>query len=401
MRETLYLRLRSTQPDAPTEFCLAAAEAGRSWAVNVAPLAEVLAQAPGRRLVALVPAEDLRLLQVEVPARQPARVLQAAPYLLEDQLADEVDSLHFALGPRQADGRWAIACVAHARMEQWLAPFLATGLRPDELVPEPLCLPLPQDGSWTALLEPGLVTLRHGAWSSYTCLPEDLPGFLALAGLDAAQVLRIIVAQADAPDLTTLPCTVELLPGFRRPLEALLQYRDASQTLNLLQGTYSRQENLKRLWLPWRRSAWLAAACVVLALTYHGVAAVRLQADLARQDGRNIARFQQLFPEEQRIVNLAVQAEQQFQRLSGQNRQAGLQTLAGVLAEALAEARGLSVQSLQYREGALFVALSGRDLQQLEVLRTWFAGARGAQLEVQSANSGSEGVQIRIKLSPA
>jgi general secretion pathway protein L len=401
VRETLYLRLHSTAADAPTEFCLAADPAGLSWPVNVAPLGTVLEQAGGRRIVVLVPAEDVRLAAIEVPARQPAKILQAAPYLLEDQLAEEVEALHFALGPRLADGRWIVACAAHGRMEQWLAPFLAAGLRPDELIPEQLCLPLPEPPGWTALLEPGRVTLRSDGWAGYTCLPEDLGAFLGLAGVTAETPLRIVIAQADAPDLTGLPASVELLPGFRHPLAALLQYRRPEHTLNLLQGSYSKQENLRRLWLPWRRSAWLAAACVLLTLLYHGVAAVQLQAELARQEARNVARFQQLFPAETRIVNLAVQAEQQFQRLNGQRQQAGLTLLAGALADGLAEARGLNVQSLQYRDGALFVSLSGRDLQQLEVLRGWFSAARGARLEVQSANSGTEGVQIRIRLSPA
>jgi len=72
-----------------------------------------------------------------------------------------------------------------------------------------------------------------------------------------------------------------------------------------------------------------------------------------------------------------------------------------VLADALTATPGLNAQAVQYREGALFVALVGSDLQQLEALRSWFGSKRAATLEVQSANSGSEGVQIRIKLTPA
>ena len=57
---------------------------------------------------------------------------------------------------------------------------------------------------------------------------------------------------------------------------------------------------------------------------------------------------------------------------------------------------------MQYREDALFLSLTGTDLGALDQLKAHFAGGRGgARLEVQSANSGEGGVQIRIRLSPA
>ncbi len=112
-------------------------------------------------------------------------------------------------------------------------------------------------------------------------------------------------------------------------------------------------------------------------------------------------RYQQLFPAETRIVDLGAQVEQQFGLIRGNAAGGGLLPLLQVLADALTATPGLNAQAVQYREGALFVALVGNDLQQLEALRSWFGSKRAATLEVQSANSGSEGVQIRIKLTPA
>src|SRR3546814_16716794 len=82
-------------------------------------------------------------LTVEVPARQPAKVLQAAPFVLEEQLAEDVDTLHFALGARQADHRWPLAIVSQTRMQAWLALLQDFAIHADAMVPDVLA----QNGS--------------------------------------------------------------------------------------------------------------------------------------------------------------------------------------------------------------------------------------------------------------
>jgi general secretion pathway protein L len=66
----------------------------------------------------------------------------------------------------------------------------------------------------------------------------------------------------------------------------------------------------------------------------------------------------------------------------------------------LSQTPGLTLKNAQFREGALYLDLSGTDLQVLEQLRSWFAGHRNTRLEVQTADAGESGVQIRLKLTP-
>lgn len=401
MRNTLYIRLRDTEPDADTAYCIASPQAVASFDVRHAPLEAVLQQAGHHRIVVLVPGADLRFAEIEVPARQAAKVLQAAPYVLEEQLAEDVDTLHFALGPRQKDGRWPVAVVSRARMDAWLKPFLDRGLIPDVVVPDALCLPLAEGPRWSALAERDHVLVRHGRFNAFSCLYDDLELCLELADPERQASLRIVVPRDVVADFTRLPWPVELLPGFASSMEALLQYYRPEQGIDLLQGRYSQKEDLKRLWQPWRASAALAAILLGCSALLHGVQTWQLKRELARQEASNVQRYQQIFPNETRIVDLGAQVDQQFTALKAGHGSAGLMPLLQVLADALVAAPGLTVQSAQLRDGALYVALSGSDLQQLETLRSWFATPRPASLEVQSANSGSEGAQIRIKLTPA
>ncbi|HWU68989.1 MAG TPA: type II secretion system protein GspL [Stenotrophobium sp.] len=400
MRQILYIRLQSAEPDADTAYCLAGSDAALSFKVEHAPLSQVLALAEGHRIIVLVPGASVRLTRISVPARQPAKVLQAAPYALEEQMAEDVDTLHFALGPRQADLSFPIAVVTRALMEQWLTPFRERGLRPEALIPETLCLPVTRPGQWSALAEPGHITVRTDEFSGFGCISDDLPLFLEMADPDRKNTLRMIVPQGVNDDFTRLQWPLELLPGFHDPLAALLQNLPAERSLNLLQGSYSQREDLRRLWLPWRAAAILAGAWIVLATAQHVIQATRLKHEIAALEQQNVQRYQAMFPSETRIVDLQAQAEQQMKSLQGGSH-GGLLPLMETLSQALSATKGLTLQAVQYREGSLYVSLTGTDLQQLETLRAWFSKNPTTRMDVQSANSGSDGAQIRIKLTPA
>lgn len=406
MRDTLYIRLRDPAPEAPTAYALvandvAAAGAARPVApVREVPLDDVLALAPGRRVIVFVPGADVRLTQVSVPARQPAKVLQAAPYVLEEQFAEDVETLHFALGARLAGGAFPVAVVARAHMDAWLAPFRERGIRVDALVPETLALPWSDNGVWSLLPEPGQVIVRTGAYAAFSCAPEDLELFLSMAEGSSDASLRVLVRRDDGTDYTRLQRPVELLPGFDHPLEALIRYWRRAQSIDLLQGGYSQRDDLDRLWRPWRLAAVLAVAAFLVGVGVNGVEALRLKREVAALQADNEARFRQIFPRETRIVDLQAQLDQQLRVLRGSGNTGGLFLLMQQAALGLSETPGLSLKTAQFREGALFLDLSGSDLQVLEKLRAWFASHHAARLEVQAADAGESGVQIRLKLTP-
>ncbi|MDB5978409.1 MAG: gspL [Nevskia sp.] len=405
MRETLYIRLRQPSGDAPTPYTVVVTDglggAPASVFVREAPLSEVIAQAAGRKLVVFVPGAEVRLTQVKVPARQPAKVLQAAPFVLEDQFADDVETLHFSLGPRQPDGAFPVAVASHEHMQEWLAPFRERDTMPDALVPETLALPWENGGPWTVLPEPDHLTARTGAYSGFSCVPEDFELFLQLAENGAPHSLRVLTSsRGEQVDYTPLKRPLELLPGFSHPLEAMVRNLRLAQAINLLQGSYSQRESLDRFWRPWRFAAGLLAAAFVLGIVVNTVEALHFKHAAAAQQSANELRFNQLFPG-QRVaaVSLGTQVEQQAQILGHGNGQGGPLSLLQQAADSLVATPGLTLNNAEYREGALFLDLSGTDLQVLEKLRGWYANHRCAVLDVQSADSGEAGAKIRLKLS--
>jgi len=401
VRETLYIRLRVAEPDAPTAYCIASGDAVASFVVENAALESVLAHATGRRLVVLIPSADVRLAVIDLPAKQVAKVLQAVPYLLEEQLADDVETLHFALGTRQADGSWPVAVVAHERLRQWLAFFTERGVRPDAMIPDVLALAVPDEQQFSMLIDGDQVLVRSSRENGFVCSRDDLELSLQLADPDRQRALRIAVPRDQDFDPGTLGRTVEPLHGYTQPLDALLQSLRPDRVIDLLQGPYSIKQGLLRHWLPWRLAASLAAVAIVLAATVHGVQAWRIGSELTALNAANEERYKKIFPAESRIVDLDAQLSQQMARLSSGASNPKLLSLVGTVAKAQAAVSSVKIDALQYREGALYVGMSAANLQALDALKAWFEQAEAGALEVQSANAGTDGVQIRIKLTPS
>jgi general secretion pathway protein L len=399
VRETLYIHLSAVDPSAPTAYCIARADAVASFPIEQAPLESLPSLAQGRRVVVLLPSADIRLTSVQLPARQLAKVQQAVPYILEDQLADDVETLHFAVGARRADGQWPVAVIARERLAAALAFFVDRGLRPDAMIPDLLGLPTPGEEQFTLLVDGDGVLVRSGWSGGFTCQRDDLDLCLQLADPERVRTLRVIVPRNQSFDPSTLGRTVEPVHGFAQPLEALLQNLRMDEAINLLQGEFSARQDLLRLWRPWRAAAALAAAALLLAGSLHGIETWKLGAELAILETQNRQRFQQLFPAETRIVNLEAQLDQQLGRLAGGAGGGDLLALMNVVADAVGAVPGLRLDAVQYRDAALYVSMSAGSLQSLEQLKVWFDSPRPARLEVQSANSGQQGVQLRIKLT--
>ena len=403
MRDTLYIQLGSVD-DAPVAYARVSGAPGVGVTAEHGSLDQVLGLAAGHRIVLFAPGADVRLASVSVPARQPDKILQAAPYALEDQLAEDVDTLHFALAPTAlrapANTAHAVAIVARGRMERWLAPLRARGLKVDALAPATLCLPAPEPGRWNALAEPGRVTVRTGAFTGFSCALADFESYLQLADPDGKAALRVFVSRDVDYDFTRLNRGLELLPGHRDPLEVLVQHWKPETSINLLQGAYAQKESWEKLGAPWRAAAGIAAAWVLAALLNDAAHAFQAGREARRQDQANTLRCAAVFPGIT-LDKCALLVDQQLSAGTGTATRAPLFALLDALSGALNANAGLTLQSLQFREGALFLSLRGNDLQSLENLRGWFAARPSTLLSVQDTNAAPDGVQIRVKLAPA
>jgi general secretion pathway protein L len=401
MRETLLIRLTGLYDLAVESVCLN--DVGKPIAGSRRDsLAEAATQSAGRRVVVLVPANDVLLARAVVPTTNRQRARKALPFALEDLLAEDIDGLHFALGTRDAEGQWPVAVVARKRMDAWLLLLREAGILPDRLVPEALALPLAA-GSGGLLLEAEGALLRDQPWSAQVLAPDMLPAVLELlasrneAGID----LQVWHCGGELPvwlervSAKVEPCNDGALSVFATGLVR-------AEELDLLQGPYSRKEQYGRLWRPWRAAAALLLMGIVVSAIQLGLRHRELQAEAAALVTQTEAVYKQAFPEG-RIVNPRAQMEQQL-KASRQQSGVGVDFLAlvGKLGGVFAATPGVELTTANFREGALDVELTAADVQVLDQLKQQISAKGGLSVEIQSATTGAnQRVQGRLRIQGA
>lgn len=403
MRETLLIRL-SEAPDEIVEYAVVDAGGRLLTQVQRGAPETLAAQAAGRRTVLLVPGTDVSLFRVAVPTDNRQRMRRAVPYALEEQLADDVETLHFAVGSRGSDGRVDVAVAARERMDQWQAWCEAAGLEPATWHAETQLLP-PADDAWIGLDDAAgdRLLLRGPDGSAYAIDRDSWPGFGAR--LEAPAQLRLLATGNGTDELPAVAgLTREAGAWAQHPLEHLAGGLGRSELINLCQGDYSRQQQVGRLLRPWRAAAGLLAAALLLALVGQGLKLQRLEAREAELSARIEQLYRDTFPQAQRVVNARHQMEQQLLALRRAQGRDSLDFL-GLLArsgEVFRAAEGVQLQGVSYRDGQLDVQLTARDLQSLDRLKQQLAAGGRLQVEIQSATAGGERrVEGRLRIAGA
>src|SRR5688572_26861697 len=130
MSETLVIRLRAAE-DSPASWLIVDLNGARSGPVHTGPLAEAAGLAQDRRVVLLLPGAEVGLAEPELPLRGSAKLAQAVPFALEEQLASDVEGLHFAVGERDsATVGTPVGAVSRGLMDRWNAACEAAGIKP-------------------------------------------------------------------------------------------------------------------------------------------------------------------------------------------------------------------------------------------------------------------------------
>ena len=368
-------------------------------------LDEVGALASGSRVIVLVPGIDVLLLNAQVPTQNRQRLLKAMPFLLEEQLASDIEDLHFAPGERRGDGTVPCAVVARTRMNEWLARLREFHIQPDVLAVDFLALTY-EPGVWTLYKDSNGVSLRSGFQSGLFVELDNLVPMLEVAfeqvGTQRPARLRILDADPHTamPDLTALNIEFTHEPYDAQAFLQLAQDIERVNTINLLQGDYSRREQMGKIWRPWVPVAALAAAFVVLHLTLSAIDYLRYKKQVLELQTEVEKVYLGAFPNEKRVPNAKVQMEQHLKELRGGGKGGGVGFLGllGSTASILKNTPGLELRSIRYKEGKLDIDMTVRDLQILDKLKQTLTQQAAVEVEIVSANARGDIVESRLQL---
>ena len=380
------------------------------------PLAAAARDAGNRGVIVLVPATTVLTTSVNIPVKGGSRLLAALPFALEEQLADDIDDLHFAAGTRRESGQVPVAVVAHEQMLDWLERLDEAGLSAARIVPENYGLArIP--GTMSLLSADDQIMFNDGADNEFVMQGAKPSDALAVAG-----ALEDPGTEESVPGHLLVYCSasdeerfqhdwivlrhelasvdINLLPDGALPRLAVTVA--AGNGINLLQGRYGAKTEFGSLFRPWRYAAMLVLTLGVL--VFGGKVADYYR--LTQEESALKAQFEQVYrsirPGDQREVVDPVATVNSVRRSFG--APSALQVLLPSLAQlgqAVQQNQAANIEAISYRAGVIDVRLTAPDVATLDKIQKAVSSSGRFSASIQSTDQVGDKVNSRIQIREA
>jgi general secretion pathway protein L len=295
---------------------------------NIDALAQLKERAPHAEVVCIVPGCDVVLKTVQLPARANRKVLNAIPFMLEDEVASDIAKSFFAFGKRIGDSQ-QVAVVLREQLEFWQDALKQADLYCDLLVPDTLALPYSKNTISLLSLgrhEQSAFIVRADEWTGYqgekswtsVLLERQLnakpQSVVTYSEQQQIEYLEAFFAQTDTAeeaksDAPTLTANYDKLP-MQLLLDGAL---DAN--FNLLQGDFALKRKTTAQWDKWRLAAVLAAVALCVNLVSKTVELNSIKSQRQNIETSLQSSINQGFPELPKSRNKEVAIRNEMARL--------------------------------------------------------------------------------------
>ena len=413
MAEFLVLRL-GEDTDQPVSWIAVDDRGTRRGNPRSGDLAEAAAEVGDRTLIVLAPASQALTFSTALPAKG-SRLLAALPYALEDQVADDIENLHFAPGKRHASGTLPVAVVAKESLERWLGQLRGAGLNPASIIPENHGLARTPN-TLSLLVADDQVFFNDGAEMAFVIAgmsPSEAVAAAGSIGDEQSETSKHLLVYCDAAvndqyekDWALLrhelaSVDVNLLPDGVLPRLAVTVA--SGEGINLLQGRYGHKTEVTAMLRPWRYAAIFLLALGIVGLIGKAADYYRLSAEQSALKLQFTAQYRELRPNDSRDVVDPVSTVRDLRRSIGASNASDpvfLQLLLQI-AEALQQNDAAVVESARYRAGVIDIRLNAPDIPTLDrIIKAVNASGRFSAT-LQTAVSVGERVNSQIRVSEA
>jgi general secretion pathway protein L len=343
-----------------------------------------------------VPGTDVRLVTMDISADEKKHISKSLPFMLEEEVGQDVESLHFA---SLAVGKLglSVAVCEKDRMLDWQAQLQGLGSI-TRWLPEPLLLPWQQD-QWTVVIEGPLAIVRLTLTDGFSIETSLLPLLLEQALSDGNRPDAVVVyGQDQQADTAVLPESLREQVQWRRGgMGAAIMLSDSvDQAVNLRQGEFAARLPLGRWWLQWRVAAAVFAAAFVLQLLaswadYQNLQEQNLQLRVAINDSYRRANPRGNVPEPEK------QLRRQLDTIRGNATSGGFVALMEQVGAVIAARPGTSIASVNYNDkgGEIRMNIIAADFEAVEAIR---AGINAAGLNAEMESSNAQGGEVRARI---
>ena len=415
MSEFVVIRLGAE--DREVEWVLADSNGTRQSELSTGSLEQAAMQVGSRAVIVLVPAIEILTTTVHIPARSTSKIRAALPFALEEDLADDVDELHFASGTKMENGRLPVSIVARDKIDAWLERCRSAGIDPMIMTPENHGLAkIP--GTSSIIVDDESVMFNDGGDMEFVMQGVKPSDVLVLAGQlgdepdeDAESSGHVVVfctaekEQQLSHDWIALrhemhSVDVNILPDGVMPKLAVAVA--AGHGVNLLQGSYGKKTEYGVLLRPWKIAASLLLALAFVGMTMKGVSHYQLANERDALQAQFTAEYQQIRPDDTREVADPAAIVDSLRRSLGTS--SGPQVFLPSLRElgaALAANSAVQIEAISYRAGVIDLRLTAPDVATLDSIQKAVSASGRFQASIQRTDQVADKIDGRIQIREA
>jgi general secretion pathway protein L len=384
---------------------------------NAAPLADK------HKTIVLLDNTAVHINTVQLPIKNRQKLLRAVPFALEEQLADDVDDLHFVAGKPLQDGIVPVAAIKRDTLKDILSTLNKAGIEPTAIIPDALCLTA-SSKQWSILLHGNTLKVQldsfKGGEFDKNIIPTLLSSNLEKQAANKPEKIIFFTPEEKSEDDDEAKTAEEVTDSISNCIGDDIEFVNVSYNthplviycgqyqhampLNLLQDAYKPTKKGDIEWKRWRLAASLAAVFLCLHLGSAGAQYYDLleKNNQLRAEINNI--YKKTFPQSKKIVNARVQMEQKLNELKGASSDTSSGDVIELLASsanALSSEKNITLQSISFRNNRMDIELTGTNLQAVESLNKMLNTQKEIKAEIITSSSEKNRVKGSIRIQKA
>jgi len=382
-------------------------------------LADAAPLVQGRPVIVLVPATEALTTTANLPIRGGAKLTAALPYALEEQVAADVDTMHFAAGDKRDSGLRPVAAVARAQMNAWLSQLEEAGIIPWKVIPENYGLArIP--GTMSVLVDADYVLFNDGEDVEFVIQGANPSDALVAAGQLADRTdddappeqSGHLVVYCNAADEERLShdwialrhelhsVDINLLPDGALPRLAVTVA--SGQGVNLLQGRYGPKADYGSWLRPWSKAAILLLSLAIVGFAAKGVDYYRLSQEEAALSAQFAEEYRRFNPNASSDIVDPVAVVNSMKRSLGTTTapQVFLPSIRE-LAAAMQQYSDAKIEAVSYRAGIVDIRVISPDVETVGNIQKAISASGRFVASIQSTDKVADRINSRIQIREA
>ena len=348
--------------------------------------------------VYVVPGPDVLVTSAAVPSRQYRKIVQAVPYVIEEDLAIDVEDCFFALGNRNAGGDIEVAVVNLDNMRTWSEELENSSVNVAVFVAEHELVNANDENA--VVLDNGQAHIDFVGKCSFTLPENELP--LAVAAIEGEAIINVWSNEAIADtthshvkEIEASGLQVKLQHSTESSFERLCRGY-LGREINLLQGAFKKREPRSEVFTIWKPVIMLATAALlvhVLGLVGQGWYLHSKAADF-NEEAKAI--YSKTFPEDRNVRDI----RRRWDSHIGKQRATGSVFL-GLFSRSARQlsSSGLSLVNVNFNEsrGDLILQVLGKRSEALVEYSQQLSG-QGLDVEIGTITQDSDGFRGSLRV---